>query len=281
MSFRPGSIIAKKLFNSAIINNKDIIKEYNYYLSLYNEAVLCVFTKRKKLDVINLDNFYRFELPILVKSRKFEHIILDELCKIMEWKIIRGKFRPLLKLVSSNININVIKASTSSFKYAKNGNITLAINELSTLKGIGPATASAILSSIYPDLFPFMADEVIESTNQTRDYTINTYLIIQDLVLLKSNELTKETNDKELLQIWTPEDVGKALWTVAMISIHKPDLLYNEMDTGSDIEIEKKRNIIINNNNISKKRNSRSIDNIIINNNNNNNKDIIEKKIKT
>lgn len=256
MSIRPGSIFGQNLFNSSIINNKEIVKEYNYYLSLYNEAVLCVFTKRKKLDVIHLDNFYRNELPILVKSRENEHIILDELCKIMEWKIIRGKFRPLLKLVSSNNNNDVINASISSFKYAKNGNLKLAIDELSTLKGIGPATASAILSSIYPNLFPFMADEVIESTNQSREYTLSTYLIMQDLLLLKSNELTNETNEKELLQIWTPEDVGKSLWTVAMISIYKPDLLYCKIDTDSDIKKE------------SKKRN------------NNNNKDIVEKKVK-
>jgi hypothetical protein len=38
--------------------------------------------------------------------------------------------------------------------------LSKAISELTVLKGVGPATASAVLAAYAPDVAPFMSDEV-------------------------------------------------------------------------------------------------------------------------
>lgn len=39
--------------------------------------------------------------------------------------------------------------------------VSTAVSELTVLKGVGPATASAVLAAYAPDVAPFMSDEVI------------------------------------------------------------------------------------------------------------------------
>eukprot|EP00058_Branchiostoma_floridae_P021674 XP_002607164.1 hypothetical protein BRAFLDRAFT_68041 [Branchiostoma floridae] len=75
----------------------------------------------------------------------------------------RGKFRPRLQqLVESNMPEVVEETSRKAFN--KLPNISSAINELSKLKAVGPATATAILAAAAPELVPFMADESMLST---------------------------------------------------------------------------------------------------------------------
>ena len=38
--------------------------------------------------------------------------------------------------------------------------ISKAVSELTVLKGVGPATASAVLAAYAPEVAPFMSDEV-------------------------------------------------------------------------------------------------------------------------
>ena len=55
----------------------------------------------------------------------------------------RGKFRPrLVELAGSNPAEEVTRCSTDAFKKCDKGNMKGAIEALSKLKGIGPATAS-------------------------------------------------------------------------------------------------------------------------------------------
>lgn len=72
-----------------------------------------------------------------------------------------GKFRPtLMKLVSSNDEAHtkkVIKKAIDS--YRKSPNIQAALDTLCTLKGIGPASASLLLTVHDPDQVIFFSDE--------------------------------------------------------------------------------------------------------------------------
>ena len=92
-----------------------------------------------------------------VFARSPPHLIKPELERIMEWKLKRGKFRPgLLKLVQSNSAEMVESCSSKAFA---TDSVDEAMSHLVELKGVGPATASAILSGCNKQV-PFMADEV-------------------------------------------------------------------------------------------------------------------------
>ncbi|KAF3910148.1 hypothetical protein AA313_de0209075 [Arthrobotrys entomopaga] len=96
--------------------------------------------------------------------------------EIVNWKLKRGKFRPtILPLVASNpireLESIVNKAlsmpppeQVTAKGTVEDDNDALAqvsamIKHLTKLKGIGPATATAILSTVFPDTIPMFSDE--------------------------------------------------------------------------------------------------------------------------
>lgn len=59
----------------------------------------------------------------------------------------------------SGIDEEVVKsASRKAFEAIPD--VSKAVSELTVLKGVGPATASAVLASYAPQVAPFMSDEV-------------------------------------------------------------------------------------------------------------------------
>lgn len=63
-----------------------------------------------------------------------------------------------MDFVSSLDEALVKSASQKAFQSLPD--ISKAISELTVLKGVGPATASALLAAYAPDVAPFMSDEV-------------------------------------------------------------------------------------------------------------------------
>lgn len=64
----------------------------------------------------------------------------------------------LLDFVSSLDDAVVKSASQAAFQSLPD--VSKAVSELTVLKGVGPATASAVLAAYAPDVAPFMSDEV-------------------------------------------------------------------------------------------------------------------------
>lgn len=64
----------------------------------------------------------------------------------------------MLDFVSSLDEELVKSASQKAFESLPD--LSKAVSELSVLKGVGPATASAVLAAYAPDVAPFMSDEV-------------------------------------------------------------------------------------------------------------------------
>lgn len=143
----------------------------------------------------------------------------DELITVIEWKFAKGKARPMLwKKIKSNPKALVKTATESAFeKAAKLNNessekdIKAALEEIvSDLNGIGPASASAILSLYKPEIFAFMDDEVLEAITGDRKYTMKAYLQMNG----ECSRLAKALGDE-----WNVRSVGKALWSAARISL--------------------------------------------------------------
>jgi hypothetical protein len=208
MSRRPGTESAITLYTS------DDEADWTLYLKSYDKAVHLVAHAKKKIDLIKLDKFLQDQLKNNIFGREPKHLELKELSDIMKWKLMRGKFRPLQKLVDSNDANLVQNSSEKAIEFILKNDWKAAIQSLIILKGVGVATATAILSFLAPQLCPFMADEVIEVVLNKRDYTMKSYVQIQCELTRKAEELNRLTKNK----FWNAEDVGKALWTKAMLS---------------------------------------------------------------
>ena len=255
---RPGSLAAIALYKSVDIGN------WKYALKEYQNAISLIACQKKKPELLALDIWLWKSFVSDVKSRIPEHFTLVELSSVMKWKLIRGKFRPLQALVDSNSNISVINASTNALLSIKKNNWKDALKELCVLKGIGVATASTILACFIPEQCAFMADEVIETCVPKRDYTLpiyiemiekltikcvqlnniinNTYVIIENKAI-DQNGNTKANDTVAPLTLFTVEDIGKALWSAAVLFVHSKDDLYiplvdkNEGEMGISMEI--------------------------------------------
>ena len=212
MTFRPGTPGARRLFES-----KDpALFEENF--ARYKEAVKLVAKAAKKSELPALDEWLHEKFA----KEEPPHLDLKILQKIVEWKLCRGKDRPMLRgLVKQNTNKAVQEAFASSMKSLDEDDWQNAIKELANLRGVGPATASAILAPLKKGgkLCPFMADEVLEAvTGKKREYTLKAYESMQKILASKTRELNKISNSRH---DWSANEVGTAIWTAGVLSIQK------------------------------------------------------------
>ncbi|KAG6422046.1 hypothetical protein SASPL_118607 [Salvia splendens] len=179
--------------------------------ALWRETLLSYDSVIKTLgkpDLISHDDFYRNDLPSLLHQRDPNpYITTAELSRLMQWKLARGKWRPrLLSFVSSLPDAVVTDASTMAF--AALPDVSKAVSALTVLKGVGPATASAVLAAYAPDVAPFMSDEAMVAVlGNSKDYSLKTYVSFVEKVQAKTKELSCSDD------VFTPSDVERALWS--------------------------------------------------------------------
>ncbi|XP_072932081.1 uncharacterized protein Amun isoform X2 [Epargyreus clarus] len=173
-------------------------------------------------------NAYQNELPKKIKSRgKDAHMIHEELVQLMKWKQARGKFYPQLSyLIKVNTPRAVMQETKKAFR--KLPNIESAMTALSNLKGVGTATASALLAAASPDIAPFMADECLQAIPEMEgsDYTAKEYLNFVTHIKNVCDRLNKEQNGCG--KKWSPHMVELAVWTHNIVSDLQPELLGKE-----------------------------------------------------
>ncbi|KAI5651994.1 hypothetical protein NE865_00331 [Phthorimaea operculella] len=230
-------------------------KQFDSVLKLYPQAIkLKAEQKTKKPEeLIKLDNWYQNELPKKIKSRgKDAHMIHEELVQLMKWKQARGKFYPQLSyLIKVNTPRAVVQETKKAFK--KLPNIESAMTALSNLKGVGTATASALLAAASPEIAPFMADECVQAIPEMEgsDYTAKEYLNFVNYIQNTCDRLNKHgaktavqvvhpafqlqtTDDAETPSLqeqngcgkkWSPHMVELAIWTHYIVSDLQPELL--------------------------------------------------------
>ncbi|OBR10027.1 Calcium/calmodulin-dependent protein kinase [Colletotrichum higginsianum IMI 349063] len=109
-----------------------------------------------------LDQFRFVEAPALFSQdaprRTMDH---DDVKLLVDWKLRHGKFRPtLMKFVLSNDSSTVQATTIEAIEnYRDAADLSAALNILTKLKGIGPATASLLLAVHYPEKIIFFSDE--------------------------------------------------------------------------------------------------------------------------
>ncbi|GAB1599118.1 uncharacterized protein LOC106872751 [Argonauta hians] len=168
--------------------------------------------KEKQKLLIRLDDWYQQELPATINKRTMKYIKHDELCKLMQWKLTRGKFRPrLTELVKSNDAQNVESVSKKAFSELPD--VMTAVKTLTTLKAVGPATASAILAAVLPEKVPFMADEsmLYALPGRPKLYTIPYFLDYMKAVN-DMRKLLKKSDCDASQRNWSSHQIELALW---------------------------------------------------------------------
>ncbi|URD76390.1 hypothetical protein MUK42_08531 [Musa troglodytarum] len=155
---------------------------------------------------------------------------LSSYCSLMP-----SNFRPrLLDYVSSLDEASVESASRRAF--AALPDLSKAVSELTVLKGVGPATASAVLAAYAPDVAPFMSDEaMIAAMGNAKEYTLKQYLAFAEKLQTKAKDLSAEGN------IFTPSDVERALWSSAVGSKLLKSLPKDDLEAGARKSIKRKK----------------------------------------
>lgn len=157
------------------------------------------------------DPWYREELPGRIAARPEPFVTRDELVWVVEWKMARGAWRARnLHLARANAPEEVEAASRAAFAAAPDERSPLKL--LGALKGVGPATASAVLAAYRPDLYPFFDDVVAAQVpGLSGDFTLAAYLPYAVALRERAARLSAECPG----QSWTAQGVGMALWAAS------------------------------------------------------------------
>jgi hypothetical protein len=118
-----------------------------------------------------LDAWFWGSLGDAIRARDPNRLTAPELVRVVEWKLARGKFRPnLVKFARAHTEATAGEATGEALKrfadaIDKNKKrdenwLAACLAPLVDLKGIGPATASAVLAAATP-FIPMMSDELI------------------------------------------------------------------------------------------------------------------------
>lgn len=154
-----------------------------------------------------LDRWYREELPVLVAARTPAYLELADLVRLTEWKMARGVWRaPNLALVRRN-GAAVVE-QTSSEALARIPHPLEPISTLAQLKGVGPATASAAIAAVAPELYPFFDELVADQLPGLGPvaWTLSYYARYADVLRDEARRLGGS---------WTPALLERALWANA------------------------------------------------------------------
>ncbi|KAA0156919.1 hypothetical protein FNF31_05842 [Cafeteria roenbergensis] len=196
----------------------------------------------KKADLEALDEAVRESLPAAIAARHPPHATQPELSTLVRWKLMRGKFRPRLQgFADAADHAEVVEATTAAFEAASRvtralltdpkrrpaakAAVVAALEALTSLKGVGPATASAFLAAFSPE-FPFMADEALVLVGE-RKYTATVYADLVVSLAAKAESIAPcraavaaaaaaaSSDAAEQQAAISPRDIADALWAVA------------------------------------------------------------------
>lgn len=183
----------------------------------------------------NTPNLTEYESSLEQLGVAKDYFTKAELDQIVSWKHTVGKNRIAnRKHLEKNTDAEVREHSRAAITLARGINmddcltvdgslnasgkesIQKVIACLDKLKGVGPATASAAMVLVRPDIFCYLYDEVIDCFESQRDYKVSNYLRVNSRCLQIARKLGRD---------WSTSRVAKTIWIAArFLALHGEDL---------------------------------------------------------
>lgn len=184
------------------------------------EAALAAAPARARATGVMGDAaFYGLDLAARPRGGSGAHPIAaltrTDVVKTVAWKLARGTWRPrLLAFAEALTEAQVADAAAAAAAALQSARapappttaaLGAAIDALSALKGVGPATATALLAAADPAI-PFLSDEASAVVVGKREYTAPVALALTAALRARAAALGPP---------WTPRDVERALWSAS------------------------------------------------------------------
>lgn len=172
------------------------------------DAYPAVIEARVVSRLPELDSWYRNEFCGKLDGRSPLQVSHDELVRVTEWKMKRGAWRARnLVLVKGNEPQEVERATREAFALMPEPRKPVA--RIAELAGVGPATASAVLAAVRPDLYPFFDEDVAAQIPDLGPvaFTMPYYLRYATRLRDRATALGGD---------WTAHAAGMALWANAI-----------------------------------------------------------------
>jgi hypothetical protein len=165
----------------------------------------------KKGALASLDKWKNDKLAVDLVSRNPMYLKKEELSKLMQWKLVRGKVRPRLQAYIDAISDDEVEEFTrKAYSKLKSGDLSSAIDICSSIRGIGPAFSTAILS--VPDQsIPYMSDEALNVVLGSRKYVKSEALELASTLRQIARSVGSE---------WTASKCEKAIFSACHESIN-------------------------------------------------------------
>ncbi len=159
-----------------------------------------------------LDEWYRGDFPQVIAQRKPAYITRAELQQVTLWKMKRGVWRERNRLLVASNSPGPVK-NVSRRALDALPDVRVPISLLSTLAGVGPATASAILAACSPTLFPFLDELVAQQIPNLGAVSFTRAYYQRYAAALR--ERAAKLNDQCDRRVWTAHAVSQALWAAS------------------------------------------------------------------
>lgn len=190
----------RRFFEDPAMHSGIWLKYLNEYVSIPNKI-----QDAEKFGAV--DRYYH----ALDVSRGF--ITKNELVEIMRWKLMRGKMRPLMGKIEALNDTDVQIATTNGINAIRQSiddeHVKMALDAIAKpLKGVGPATASAILAK-WNTMIPFMSDAGLIATGTKLNYTVTDYLRYYHAIIAKVAELKADGQTPGYS--WTAKEIEAVL----------------------------------------------------------------------
>ncbi|KAI1282935.1 hypothetical protein F5Y07DRAFT_201551 [Xylaria sp. FL0933] len=152
--------------DSSVLSEAIAIGRFNELLGQYDVMIKSISSEKPlkagQSSLLELDEYrYKTATGAFRSKHPKRQMSHEDVKTLVDWKLRHGKFRPtLMKLVSSNDGEVVGKTIHEAMtQYWLHNSIAKAMDAIVKLKGIGPATASLLLSVHDPDRIIFFSDE--------------------------------------------------------------------------------------------------------------------------